>query len=214
MKFTEESLEKAVIELFGEVGIPHVFGQDIHRTPEDVLLREDLHAYLSSRYVKDGLAESEIEAIIRKIEAFPASALYESNKQFLELVSNGFIFVREDRTQKDIHVEFLNRSVVEANIFKIVNQMEIKGHEKRIPDAIIFINGLPLVVIEFKSAIKENTTILDAYTQLSVRYRRDIPNLLRYNAFCVISDGVNNKMGSLFFSIRVFLRLEKGKQYG
>jgi type I restriction enzyme R subunit len=209
MKFTEESLEKAVIELFGEVGIPHVFGQDIHRTPEDVLLREDLHAYLSSRYVKDGLAESEIEAIIRKIEAFPASALYESNKQFLELVSNGFIFVREDRTQKDIHVEFLNRSVVEANIFKIVNQMEIKGHEKRIPDAIIFINGLPLVVIEFKSAIKENTTILDAYTQLSVRYRRDIPNLLRYNAFCVISDGVNNKMGSLFSPYEFFYAWRK-----
>jgi len=209
MKFTEESLEKAVIELFGEVDIPHVHGLDLHRTPEDVLLREDLHAYLSGRYAKEGLSESEIEAIIRKLEAFPASALYESNRQFLELVSNGFTFIREDRTQKDIHVEFLNRSVIEANIFKIVNQMEIKGHEKRIPDAIIFINGMPLVVIEFKSAIKENTTILDAYTQLTVRYRRDIPNLLRYNAFCVISDGVNNKMGSLFSPYEFFYAWRK-----
>jgi type I restriction enzyme R subunit len=79
-----------------------------------------------------------------------------------------------------------------------VNQLEVKGSERRIPDAIVYINGLPLVVIEFKSAIKENTTILDAHTQLTVRYKRDIPNLLKYNAFCVISDGVNNKMGSLF----------------
>jgi type I restriction enzyme R subunit len=54
------------------------------------------------------------------------------------------------------------------------------------------------VVLEFKSAIKENTTIKDAYTQLTVRYSRDIPELFKYNAFCVISDGINNKMGSLF----------------
>lgn len=57
---------------------------------------------------------------------------------------------------------------------------------------------MPLVAIEFKSAIKEETTIKDAYTQLTIRYKRDIPELFKYNAFCVISDGVNNKIGSLF----------------
>lgn len=55
-----------------------------------------------------------------------------------------------------------------------------------------------MVVLEFKSAVKENTTILDAYTQLTVRYRRDIPELFKYNAFLVISDGANNKYGSFF----------------
>ncbi len=198
MKFTEESLEKAVIELFGEVDIPHVHGQNIHRLPEDVLFQEDLRQYLMARYSSEGISSSEIDSIIRTLESLPSSALYESNRHFMEMVANGFNLVREDRSKKDFHVELLNKSQIETNIFKIVNQLEIKGLEKRIPDAIVYINGLPLVVIEFKSAIKENTTILDAHTQLTVRYRRDIPNLMKYNAFCIISDGVNNKMGSLF----------------
>ena len=80
----------------------------------------------------------------------------------------------------------------------MVNQLEIQGYEKRIPDGILYINGLPLVVFEFKSAIREEATIYDAYVQLTMRYRRDIPELLKYNALCVINDGVNNKMGSLF----------------
>jgi type I restriction enzyme R subunit len=198
MKFTEDSLEKAVIELFGEVDIPHIHGQDLHRVPEDILFKDDLRQYLSTRYVKESISGSEIDSIIRSLESLPSSSLYESNRQFMELVSNGFNLIREDRTKKDFHVELLDKSRVNNNSFKIVNQLEIKGIEKRIPDAIVYINGIPLVVIEFKSAIKENTTILDAHTQLTVRYRRDIPNLLKYNAFCVISDGVNNKMGSLF----------------
>lgn len=84
------------------------------------------------------------------------------------------------------------------NIYKFVNQLEINGSQKRIPDGIIYINGLPLVVFEFKSAIREESTIHDAFTQLTVRYRRDIPDLFKYNVFCIISDGVNNKAGSFF----------------
>lgn len=85
-------------------------------------------------------------------------------------------------------------------MFKIVNQFEIEGinNQLRIPDGLVFINGIPVVVLEFKSAVKENTTIMDAYTQLTVRYRRDIPELFKYNAFIVISDGANNKYGSFF----------------
>ena len=74
----------------------------------------------------------------------------------------------------------------------------LSSSELRIPDGIVYVNGLPVVVLEFKSAVKEDTTIMDAYTQLTVRYRRDIPDLFKYNAFVVISDGVNNKYGSLF----------------
>jgi len=66
-----------------------------------------------------------------------------------------------------------------------------------------------LVVLEFKNAIKENTTIENAYTQLTVRYRRDIPRLFRYNAFVVISDGVNNKFGSLFAPYEFFYAWRK-----
>jgi len=85
-----------------------------------------------------------------------------------------------------------------TNIYKFVNQLEIVGTERRITDGIIYINGIPVVVFEFKTAIQENTTIHNAYIQLTTRYKRDIPELFKYNAFCVISDDVNNKAGSFF----------------
>ena len=97
------------------------------------------------------------------------------------------------------------------NIYKIVNQLEIEGAtgEKRIPDGILYINGLPVVVFEFKSAIREEATIHDAYIQLATRYRRDIPQLFVFNALCVISDGVNNKMGALFSPYEFFYAWRK-----
>ena len=198
MKFTESSLEQAIIELFSEVDIPHYHGENIHKEISDVLLRDDLRTFLRNRYSGEGITENEIESIIRKLELFPSSDLYGSNKAIIRLIADGFVLRREDQTKKDIFIELLDYNMIDNNIFKIVNQLEIQGYEKRIPDGIVYINGLPLVVLEFKSAIKENTTIKDAYTQLTVRYRRDIPELFKYNAFCVISDGVNNKMGSLF----------------
>jgi type I restriction enzyme R subunit len=92
----------------------------------------------------------------------------------------------------------------DRNIYKMVNQLEIIGYEKRIPDGILYINGLPLVVFEFKSAIREEAAIHDAFIQITVRYKRDIPELFKYNAFCVISDGVNNRAGSLFAPYEFF----------
>ena len=112
----------------------------------------------------------------------------------------GFSLKRDDSSLPDLYVEpidFGGKSL-SNNIFRVVNQLEIKGAETRIPDGIVYVNGLPVVVLEFKSAVKEETTIMDAYRQLTVRYRRDIPELFKYNAFVVISDGVNNKYGSLF----------------
>ena len=99
----------------------------------------------------------------------------------------------------------------DRNIYKVVNQLEIEGAtgEKRIPDGILYINGLPVVVFEFKSAIREEATIHDAYVQLATRYRRDIPQLFIYNALCVISDGVNNKMGALFSPYEFFYAWRK-----
>ena len=209
MKFTEETLEKAVIELFEAEQIKHCNGMYIHKEMSDVLLRDDLKQFLLNQYADDDITLNEITSIIRKLELYPSSALYDSNKAIMKLVSDGFVFKREDRTKKDIFIQLIDYENINNNTFKIVNQLEIQGYEKRIPDAIVYINGLPLVVIEFKSAIKENTTIKDAYTQITVRYRRDIPELFKYNAFCIISDGVNNKSGSLFASYDFFFAWRK-----
>ncbi len=198
MKFTEEKLEQAVIELFEAEHIPHCHGETIHKEMSDVLLRYDLKQFLRNQYSADGITDNEIDSIIRQLELYPSSDLYGSNKSIMKLVADGLVLKRENRTEKDLYIYLLDFETIENNNFKIVNQLEIQGSEKRIPDGVLYINGLPLVVLEFKSAVKENATIKDAYTQLTVRYRRDIPELFKYNALCVISDGVNNKMGSFF----------------
>lgn len=198
MKFTEESLEQAVIELFEAENYHHQSGMYIHKEMSDVLLRDDIKTYLRNRYLEDEITVNEIESIIRQMEMMPSSALYDSNKAIIKMISDGFVFKREDRSKKDLYIQLIDFETLDNNLFKIVNQLEIQGSEKRIPDGIVYVNGFPLVVLEFKSAIKENTTIKDAFTQLTVRYRRDIPELFKYNALCVISDGVNNKAGSLF----------------
>ena len=200
MKFTESQLEQAFIELLGQEDIPHVLGGDISRSEEEVLIKEDLKDFLLSQYKADNLTAVEADQIIKRLEIYSSSDLYESNKAIMKLVSDGFTLKREDRSQKDIWIYLIDYTESNNNNYKIVNQLRIVQHhsEGRIPDGILYINGLPLVVFEFKTAIKENTTIHDAYVQLTTRYERDIPKLFKYNAFCVISDGVNNKSGSFF----------------
>lgn len=220
MKFTEEKLEQAFIELLGIENYPHHTGNRLSRDLDEVLIEEDLRNYLLSKYACKELTLTEANSIILQLKILPASDLYESNKTIMRWLSDGFILKREDRDQKDIHIELIDYSGLETqlesaaldtvvaerslkylpdhNIYKFVNQLEITGTEKRIPDGIIYINGLPVVVFEFKSAIREEATVFDAFNQLTVRYRRDIPELFKYNAFCVISDGVNNKAGSFF----------------
>ena len=82
------------------------------------------------------------------------------------------------------------------NEFVVVNQFTIIENEERRPDLIVFVNGLPLVVIELKSASDENVGIDSAYNQIQT-YKRDIPSLFNYNAFCILSDGINAKAGTI-----------------
>ena len=197
--FNEHSLEISIMELFQDEGYFYLNGEQIHRERSEVLLTDDLRQYLLNRYAKDGLTTAEVDGILLRLKAI-SGTIYEANKAFCKLLCDGFIFNREDRTQKDLYIQLVDYDHPENNVFKIVNQFEIEGvgGQLRIPDGIVFLNGIPVVVLEFKSAVKENTTIMDAYTQLTVRYRRDIPELFKYNAFLVISDGANNKYGSFF----------------
>ncbi|WP_216689216.1 type I restriction endonuclease subunit R [Hymenobacter siberiensis] len=220
MKFTEAKLEEVFCELLAGQGYPHQLGNTLARAPEEVLLEADLRAFLLAHYAAEGLTPAEADAVVRRLRALPASDLYESNKAVMGLLADGFILKRDDPGQKDIWVQLLDYAgltrqqqspadqlphlAAEAdapadhNIYRFVTQLEIVGSEKRIPDGILYINGLPLVVFEFKTAIQPDCTIHDAYVQLTVRYERDIPELFKYNAFCVLSDGVNNKAGSFF----------------
>jgi type I restriction enzyme R subunit len=250
MKFTEAKLEQAVVELLGEQGYPHLLGGELTRNNSDVLIKEDLRAFLTKRYAKNNITTGEVDSIIAKLEKLPASDLYESNKTFCKWLSDGFLLTRErgmvagSAAQKDLYVQLLDYDNVEQgikssliagsamatldnmaldnvneasvtylqddNIYRFVTQLEIESPtsydniELRIPDGILYVNGLPLVVFEFKSAIREQAPIFEAYEQLTVRYRRAIPQLFVFNTLCVISDGVNNKMGNLFAPYQFF----------
>ncbi|MFQ6600638.1 type I restriction endonuclease subunit R [Flavobacterium sp. C3NV] len=225
MKFTESQLEQAFISLLQEEKMTHLAGGDVrkselnevsepqaiygHIVSETVLLKEDFKNFLRSRYATENITESEIDSIIRSLERLPASDLYESNKTIMKMVSDGFLLKREDRNQKDFYIQLIDYSEKDNNIYRIVNQLAIRGFEIRIPDLILYINGIPLVVFEFKTAIQENTTMHDAYVQITTRYKRDIPELFKYNAFCVISDGANTKAGSFFAPYEFFYAWRK-----
>lgn len=207
--FNEHALEMSIMELFQQEGYIYTNGEEINKEASDVILREDLRAYLRSRYAKDGTTELEVESVIAKLTAANGFLLYDKNVNTYRLMTEGFSLKREDKTQPDLFIEPIDFENENSNTFRIVNQLEIQGDVKRIPDGIVYVNGLPVVVLEFKSAVKEDTTIMDAYRQLTVRYRRDIPELFKYNAFIVISDGVNNKYGSLFTPYEFFYSWRK-----
>ena len=196
--FNEHTLEMAIMELFEQQGYSYVNGETIHKELSEVLLRDDLRMYLIDRYTDQDITPLEVERVLAKMNADNGGSLYEQNRQTYRLMTEGFAIKREDASKPDLFVEVIDFENTERNIFKVVNQLEIKGTQKRIPDSIVYVNGLPVVVLEFKSAVKTEATIMNAFTQLTVRYRRDIPDLFRYNAFVVISDGVNNKYGTLF----------------
>lgn len=208
--FNEHALEMSIMELFQDEEYTYINGENISRDMSDVLLADDLRKYLNERYASEGITESEIDGIILNLRSI-SGTIYEANKAVIKLICDGFILNREDRSQKDLYISLIDFETPENNIFKIVNQFEISGmnNQTRIPDAIIFLNGIPVVVFEFKSAVREETTIMDAYTQLTVRYRRDIPELFKYNALVVISDGVNNKYGSFFSPYEFFYAWRK-----
>ncbi|EPH6364406.1 type I restriction endonuclease subunit R [Vibrio cholerae] len=235
--FTEAKLEQAIISLLGEHHTtsghpvyPHYVGSDVPRANEaEVLILDDLRHYLAEQYKADGITSGEIETILRQVQTLPASDLYQSNKTFCHWLGNGFHFKRADHTQKDLHIQLLDIEAlpqklaamfvdgidtIEAdnNRYRLVNQLEIEGidQQKRKPDAILYVNGLPLVVFEFKSAVREEAaTTYNAWDQLHNRYRRDIPKLFVYNALCIISDGVNNKMGNVFSAYEFFYAWRK-----
>lgn len=197
-KFTEAQLEEAIIELFIDQGYDYVNGEEIHRKYTDILLEDDLKSFLESKYSKDNITSLEIQMIINKLKFIPSFPLYEGNKEAFSLINNGFDLQREDKSELALHISYIDFENLDNNIFKVVNQYEVIDKRQRRPDVLLFINGIPVAIFEFKTAIEEDTTIYDAWDQIHKRYRRDIPALLKYNFLSMICDGVNTRLASIF----------------
>ncbi len=108
MRFTEEKLEQAFTELLVQEGFIHQLGITIPRRPDEVLIEDDLRSFLLTQYKVQGITVNEVNSIILQLKSLPSSDLYESNKTFLKMLSDGFILKREDRSQKDIYIQLIN----------------------------------------------------------------------------------------------------------
>lgn len=195
-KFSEDQFEQAIVELFQDNGYVHVNGDMLHRKFDEVLLEDDMKNFLTRRY--PDITNTELEKIINKIKYVPNTPLYMGNREAFYLVNEGLNLQRDDSSKGALHIEYIDFETPENNIFKVVTQFTVRNIQERRPDMLIFINGIPVVIFEFKSAINENTTIHDAWKQINIRYNRDIPSLMKYTFLSVISDGANTKLGSIF----------------
>ncbi|MDA2175226.1 type I restriction endonuclease subunit R [Bacillus cereus] len=201
--FTEDLLEEAVIEILQEMDYDYVFGPEIGHDGErperkdyrEVILEERLRDALFN--LNRNLPEDALEDAYRKIITFNSPSLTENNRYFHTLLVEGvdvsFRKNGEVKTEKAIIVDF---EKPHQNDFVAINQFTVIEHEERRPDVIIFVNGIPLVVVELKSASDENVGIENAYNQIQT-YKHDIPSLFHYNTFCIISDGINAKAGTI-----------------
>lgn len=205
IRFYESELEGIAMDLLASdkpgMGYTYTPPADLHREVDETLLVDDLNEYLLRRY--PDLSDSELKRIEAKVRS-TQNTPYETNRAFINLLSNGFDLTRDDPSKDDIHIELADFDNVDKNVFRVTNQFEVKQKQLRIPDAIIFLNGLPVVLFEFKNPANDIADTYAAYRQVHDRYMRDIPRLLSYNAFVVLSDGINSKYGSAFAPYKFF----------
>ncbi|MDI6879233.1 MAG: type I restriction endonuclease subunit R [Desulfitobacteriaceae bacterium] len=203
--FCESHLEEATLEWFEELGYEVVFAPDI--APEgEYPEREDYSEVILSERLKEALIRinpklpsDAIEEAFRQIIIPKSPSLLMNNKSFQKMITDGIdVQVKQPdasyKTEKAYVIDFekpLNNEFMVTNQFTIIEH----GVEKR-PDEIAFVNGIPLVVIELKSASDENVDITDAYNQLQT-YKMTIPSLFIYNSFMVTSDGINARVGTM-----------------
>lgn len=195
-KYYENDYELAVLEFLEEVGWEYLCGYDIHRAIDAVILTDDFRQYLNNRY--GYFSEEEIDELITYITSYADLSLYRSMRETYKLMEKGYTIHREDGSE--IFVDFFDygNDAEQINVFRTVNQFEFEQYQKRRPDIVAFINGIPVSVIELKNPADETVDINDAYVQTHNRYARDIPSLMRFDFINVISDGANSRYGSLF----------------
>ncbi|MCL2183281.1 MAG: HsdR family type I site-specific deoxyribonuclease [Chitinispirillia bacterium] len=195
-KFREADLEVAIIRLLEAQGYTHVCGDGIHRKFEDILIEDDLREYLAAHY--SDLTPAETQKAIGLLQNIPSAPLYAGNRDAFLLINEGFDLPRDEPGKIALHVGYINFDEPDRNIFKIVSQYSVQGERLRRPDLLLFINGIPVAIFEFKSAVAESATTHDAWKQIHIRYCRDIPKLMKYCFLSVVCDGPNTKMGSIF----------------
>lgn len=202
--FTEADYEKSVIELFQNLGYSYIYAPELERDYSCPVLESTLQDCLVK--INKNLPYAAIMEAIGKLRDFDAGSLLQRNEIFMNYLQNGipvkYVEEGEERTNIVYLIDYDN---VDHNDFYVLNQFTyIENGNNRRPDVIVFINGLPLVVIELKSPSKDEVGAENAYHQIR-NYIHDIPSLFIYNAFCVISDLSVTKAGTLTSGLDRFM---------
>ena len=203
-KLTEEQIENLAIELLQNQGFDYCHGKDI-APDSDNPLRTNFDEVILKPILQDAISRlnpnipnsAKDDALNQVLRVFSPD-LKVANKEFHHLLTGGVnVIYRKDGLDRGDYVRLIDFDNIQNNDFKVVNQFTItnNGQNKR-PDVILFVNGLPLVVIEFKNPADENATINSAFRQIGT-YKETIPNLFFYNSFIIISDGLEAKAGTI-----------------
>jgi len=205
MSLNESIVEDAALEWFGELG--YAIGHGPHIAPSEPAAERDSFGEVvlvgrlreAIRRLNPAIPEEAREEALRKVLRVGTPALVQTNRAFHRMLRDGVPveYPRPDGSIAGDHVRLVDFDDVRANNWLAVNQFTvIEGQHNRRPDIVVFINGLPLGLIELKNAADEDATIWSAYAQLQT-YKAEIPTLLHYNAALVVSDGLQARMGSI-----------------
>ena len=209
-KYYESQFEEVTIQLLKDVKWTYSFGDDLHRKYTDPLLEDDLREFLKGQYKDRKLTPTELDTVVARIRNVGGTSDYDAARNTFKLYRDGYDFTYSDGRGAPFKMEYIDFDHPEHNIFRCVNQFVMEqGKENRRPDIMLFVNGIPVCIIELKNPTKQNATVRDAHTQICTRYMRDIPALLKYCALAVISDGAKNEFGTPFTPFEFFYEWKK-----
>ena len=196
MPFTEANFENAILEIFRDkLGYEYLYGPDVERDHSESLCLDILSDVLPR--LNPGLPQQAIDEAIVRIRNNEDGTLTQRNARFTDMLQNGVeVNYYDGSEQRAALVRLVDYDLPIHNRFTVANQWTIEERSVRRVDILVFVNGLPLVVVELKSPSREGTDVSEAYAQLR-NYMQEVPSLFVYNAFCVMSDLATTKAGTI-----------------
>ena len=195
--FNEETLEKITMEILNELEYECINGYEKEREDfSEVILEDDLIE--SIRRINSDVNEEQLQEVIRQVKNLEHNNTILNNKQFTKYLLEGCqVPINENGETRYKTIKIVDFDNIFNNTFKAINQYTIIEHSEKRPDIIIFVNGLPLVVVELKSTVREDVKLIDGYNQLKGYQEVHIPTLFYYNQFMIVSDGVQARSGTI-----------------
>jgi type I restriction enzyme R subunit len=193
--YTEADYENTIIELFENMGWRHVYGPDLERDYSNPLFEDELDDAI--RRINPAMPESAIHEALFKLHNFENADLVQKNAVFTDYIQNG-VEVRylDGSEEKSGLVYLVDYENPDNNSFVIANQWTFVENSNKRPDVLLFLNGLPVVLMELKSPSREETDASEAYLQIR-NYMHEIPSMFIYNCICVMSDHLTSKAGTI-----------------